>query len=426
MTTEKFKTDIVIVGAGLVGLSVALSMKNTDCAIYILENNLSSILSQSENNSQPISLSFGSVRILKALTVWNELEKQASPILSVHVSEQHRFGITRFTATEEKVPALGYVVPYSKLYAALYNQVVLQKNIALRSIQKIEKIKCDVNGAVIQTDSNTIEATLLIAADGTHSTCRDLLGIDYSEKNHDDVAMIFQLTLSENHNNTAYERFTQHGVLAVLPLHDPKQAQLVWSRSVALTLPGELLKRYATDYSDCQKLTQKRERNEQSNELDATLHFLQSVFENRLFISSIQKISEFPLKTQIAEKQITDSAVLLGNAAHTIYPIAAQGFNLGLHDISVLADTLHEALQYRKNIGALSVLKNYETRAHEHQKIIVNITDQLNSIFELPLMGCARGLGLLAMDVIHPIKHHLAKRTMGITKKLPRLLRSRS
>lgn len=387
--TYMIKTNILIVGAGLVGLSFALSLKNAGFSICILENHLPEILTRSENNSRPISLSYGSVRILKALGIWDKLEKDACPILSVHVSEQGRFGSTHFSAQEQKVPALGYAVSFAKLLSTLYQSVASQNNIKIISIQSIKKIACDLTGAIVETNNSEIKTDLLVAADGTHSTCRDLLGIEFSEKDDGDIAKIFQLTLSENHDHTAYERFTKYGVLAILPLPEKNKAQLVWTIT-----PRDAKK--TAGWND-----------------DNILLFLQETFEGRVSIADIKKIAQFPLKTTIAEKQITQSAVLLGNAAHTIYPIAAQGFNLGLHDVAILSDILMKA---KKNIHDFSILEKYESDARKHQQAIFCITNQLTALFELPFIGGLRGLGLLTTDLINPIKNKLAKRTMGIAR----------
>lgn len=404
MTTPKsIKTNIAIAGAGLIGLSFALCMKDRGLSIHILENHLPDIITQSQQDMRPISLSFGSVRILTALGVWQTLENDACPILSVHVSEQGRFGFTRFTATDENVPALGYVVPFAKLQSALYHAAASQSHITITAVQSIDSIKTDSTGAHISINkgakTSEMHADLFVAADGTHSSCRDLLHIAHSEKNDEDTAHIYQLQLSENHDHTAYERFTAYGVLAVLPLSDHHRAQLVW------TLRPRIEKKMG-DWDDKRKV-----------------QFIQDVFDGRLSIVSAKKTAQFPLKTIIAEKQITESAVLLGNAAHTIYPVAAQGFNLGLHDVSILNDVLIEAITHKKNIGDLSTLKKYETLAHDHQQAIFCITDQLTSAFELPLIGSLRGFCLLSVDLLGPLKSKLAKRTMGIADKLPRLLR---
>ena len=170
-----------------------------------------------------------------------------------------------------------------------------------------------------------------------------------------------------------------------MPLCEKERAQLVWTKKKC----------------ECEKNTN-------------TLKKFQEIFEGRLSIASAKKVAEYPLKTTIAAEQISQSAVLMGNAAHTIYPIAAQGFNLGLHDVAILAKTLHDAKKNNAFIGDLSVLKKYEETAAIHQQKIFNVTDQLTSIFDFPGLGCARGLGLLAMDLFSPLKNRLAKRLMGV------------
>lgn len=396
--SSTIQSDIVIVGAGLIGLSCALSFSKLGLSIHVLENHLPDILAASQTHSRPISLSYGSYRLLTAMGVWDRLAQTACPILSVHVSEQGRLGITRFSAKEQRVPALGYVVPFAQLQSALYHHAAMQPNIHFESIQSIEKIKCDSNGAHIQTNKLYFQADLLIAADGTNSTCRDLLNIQCDTTTQGDIAQIYQLTLSEAHDHTAYERFTPFGVLAVLPLHNKDCAQLVW------TITPRIQKKIAPWD------------NEQ------VCAFFQSTFEGRLSIATIKKITGFPLQTSIANTQTTESAVLLGNAAHTIYPVAAQGFNLGLHDVAVLYDTLVDAQKNKMRLGDLRTLKKYDAVAKVHQDKIFCITNQLVSIFELPLIGHCRAMGLLATDLLSPLKNKLAKRTMGIAGKLSRLL----
>ena len=388
--TKSPTNHIIIAGAGLIGTSIALSLQNTNLSIQLLENHLPDTITQSHTDSRPISLSYGSVKILMNLGVWAELEKYASPILAVHVSEKGKFGFTEFNAATQKVPALGYVVPFSRLQSALYHQAALQKNCKITAIQSIDHIHCDEAGAVIKTNKEKIKANLFIAADGTQSTCRSLLGIEAHEKNTGDTALIYQLALSDHHNNVAYERFTQYGVLAVLPLFEKNTAQLVWSITPRIT----------------EKIAHWTDEN--------YLAFLQDVFDGRLSITSAKKSAQFPLKTIIAEKQITQSAVLLGNAAHTIYPVAAQGFNLGLHDVKILSDIMIDAHNNKKNIGDIAMLKKYETLAAEQQQAIFRLTNTLTPLFDFPLIGGLRGLGLLSMDILNPLKNKLAKRTMGM------------
>lgn len=399
------RVDIIIVGAGLVGTSIALALQKLGLSILILENHLPTTFTDTKTDSRPISLSYGSHRILKALGVWNELSAEACPILSVHVSEKKRFGTTRFSASEENVPALGYVVPFATLQTTLYQHTIAQKNTTILPIQSIEKIHYGTHGAeiIINTASGkkSFQADLLIAADGTTSTCRELLHIDCDVKNNGDIAHIYRLTLSASHDHTAYERFTEYGVLAILPLLDKKSAQLVW------TITPKIAEKIV-NWDD-----------------EKTLAFLQDTFVERLSIASVKKFAQFPLQTKIADVQIKESVVLLGNSAHTIYPVAAQGFNLGLNDVAILADVIIDSNKNNQPIGALSTLKKYDIAAQKNQTAIYNMTSSLTTLFDFPLIGCARGLGLLATDLIHPIKNKLAKRAMGVAGKLSTIIQDR-
>ena len=374
MSEKIAHTNIIIVGAGLVGLSTALTLKKEGFSVRVLEHHLP------EPGTRPLSLSFGTYRILESLGVWDALKNSASPILSVHVSEQGKFGFTKFSAEDEAVSALGYVVPFSELQKVLYEKVN-----EVTPISHIDNIVCTKNGVTVTTNNGIYQADLLVAADGTGSTCRDFLKIPVDEKESGDIAEIYQLTLSEHHTNTAYERFTKEGTLAVLPLHEKNRAQLVWTKKKC-----------------------------QCDENGNALRQFQDVFEGRVAILSAKKVAEYPLKTTIATEQISQSAVLMGNAAHTIYPVAAQGFNLGLHDVAILAKTLLDAKKNNAVIGDLSVLKQYEETAAIHQQKIFDVTNQLITLFDFPGLGCARGLGLLAMDLFSPLKNRLAKRLMGI------------
>ena len=386
---------IIIVGAGLIGTSTALCLANQSFDIEILESNLTAAIKRAKEDTRPISLSYGSHLMLKALGIWGHICDAACPIKIVHVSEKGRFGMTRITTKEQNVPALGYVVPFGKLQSTIYEKVATLPNVTMTPIEKIHRIENSESQTRLSID-NALEksADLLIAADGTNSTCRQLLNIATSFENHDDSAFIFDLSLSDSHHFAAYERFTDHGVLAILPLHDSNKARLVWSMTASI--------KKMIAHWDEQK----------------TLSFLQSVFVGRIAIETATKTATFPLQTVLADTQITSGAVLMGNAAHTIYPVAAQGFNLGLADITALQDTLREAIANNEPIGCKNILKRYIEKASPHQEAIIKLTNELTPLFELklPFAGCVRGLGLLGLDLIDPLKNKLAQRAMGIIK----------
>jgi len=375
MSEKIMSSQILIVGTGLVGLSAALALSQAGFSVHTLERHVPT------GATRPISLSYGSVCFLQKLGIWPSLTKAASPILSVHVSEQGKFGFTKFDASAEKVPALGYVVPYDLLEKTLYEQV---KNIT--PIDDITNITIHEKNIHVATKKQNFSADLLLAADGTYSLCRDFLKIPYDETDTDHDANIYQLTLLEPHTNTAYERFTAKGTFAILPLSDKKTAQLVWTKK-------------KTEHNDTEILPE-----------------IKTIFEGRLEIKDCMKIASYPLKTVIAQTQIAPHAFLLGNAAHTIYPLAAQGFNLGLHDIQILIKTLLKAKKEHRFIYDNDVLTQYQNTVLTQQKAIFNITSTLTSLFDFPGLGCMRGLGLFATDLLTPIKQRLAAVTMGRTR----------
>lgn len=398
---SKKNTHITVVGAGLIGTSLSLCFQSEQVNIEILEKNLNHITTENKKDTRPISLSYSSYLILKSLDIWSSLMESACPIKTVHVSEQGRFGCTRITADEQGVPALGYVVPFGELQAAIYQKVTQSSNITITAIDALNTIETNEFGATlsVQTPNGNLtkKTDLLIGADGTNSACRRLLNIATCVEDKRDQACIFQLTLSEPHNHVAYERFTKQGVLAILPLQNQLQARLVWSMT-----PHN--KNTVNSWSE----TERQE-------------FIKTVFDGRLSVTNIAESASFLLKTTLAETQIVSGAVLLGNAAHTIYPVAAQGFNLGLRESATLSEILQSSLADNENIANKHVLKRYMDACKPHQDAIIKFTNQLTPLFDiqLPAAGYARGLGLLAMDVLTPLKNRLAHRAMGIAGKRP-------
>src|SRR3990167_7468936 len=367
------KTDIIIAGAGLVGLSFACLMAQQGRTVRLLETHLPDILTQSRANHRPLALSYGSYRTLTSLTIWEAIQAHASPLLAVHVSQEGRLGFTKFTAREMQKEALGYVVPLSELYRALYTRAASLKKVFYTGISHIKKI----DQKKIVCDQKTYESDLFVAADGTQSACRTMLNIIADENAWGETAIIYQVSLDKPHDFVAYERFTEAGVFALLPLKNPHQAQIVQT-------------------------------GKNNNDIDDKK--IQDVFAGRITITSVKKIAEYPLKTVIARQQVVGTAVLLGNSAHTIYPVAAQGFNLGLHDAAMLADLL------LKNFTHIpEVLLAYEKKVRPHQQKIIRFTGQLSTWFELPFLGRARGLGMMLLNGSGVLKRRIAREMMGIS-----------
>lgn len=400
------KTDILLIGAGLVGTSLIVALKQQGLRIRVLEHHLPQVMTKTATDSRPVALSYGSQRILQSLGLWGNLAPLACPISAVHVSNQGTLGRIHFAAQELQVPALGYVVPYDDLQQALYHQAANQEGVEFISSEEIISIHCDdLGGTVVAKTANgeqTFSAELLIATDGTRSTARKLLQIETAEKNDQEIAATALITLREPHQSVAYERFTDQGTLALLPLSDAKKYRLVWTLSQ--TAADELTNKTNTQIID----------------------EIQQIFHNRLpSIVDFQWDHRYPVTTVIAKEKIRPSFVLLGNAAQTIYPLAAQGFNLALRDVAVLSEVLIEARAAQQLLGDLSVLRKYVDWRSGDQQRTIGITRQINNLFgyHWPLANRARGLGLLATDLILPLKKRLAWQLMGLSGRLPKLMR---
>lgn len=395
--------DIVISGAGLVGTGLAAALRNTPFRIAILETHLPEI-AQTNPETRPLSLNYGSQKILETLGVWKDISAEAQPIARVHVSEQQRLGALNFRASEENVPALGWVIPADILQRQLYQHAAQMPSVKFISLQKLMEIQQHKTGLSLKLQTmqgeKNLTSELLVIAEGSHSTSRELLGITVKEENNDWWGLTALIELSQEHQGVAYERFTHQGPLAFLPLKNQRRGRVVW------ILPKNPAQSLAAE-SDVQ-----------------LAGLLQQAMHERLGNCRILERSRvFPLQTLTANEQIRRNIVLLGNAAHTLYPLAAQGFNLGLRDSAALAEVLVEARRQTRHLGDLAVLQSYLNWRISDQRWITRFTYGAGQLFDLhiPGLGALRGMGLLAAELTPFLKHRLAKRLMGISGRLPKL-----
>jgi len=404
--------DLIIIGGGMVGASLAISLAEQALRIALIE---AAPLHKNEStppgyDDRAIALSFGSRRIFDGMGLWENIAPQTTAIQRIHVSDQGRFGFTRLDAEQEKVDALGYVITARQLGAVLMNQLRQCDNLTLISPARLIDLKLgdDHATAVIAHDpdnnngnTESLTSKLVVAADGGNSHVRNQLDIHTSAHDYGQTAIIANISPETPHRHVAYERFTRNGPLALLPMPD-NRCSLVWTRTP----------------EDAQRLLQLSD--------EDFLAELQSCFGKRLgrFIK-VGKRHSYPLQLIQAQEQVRFRLALIGNAAHTLHPIAGQGFNLGLRDVAALAQNMVDAFHTGDDIGALSVLEAYtQWRKQDHRQVIA-FTNTLVHTFSngfLPLV-LTRNLGLVAADIVPPLKHLLARHSMGIAGKLPRLAR---
>jgi len=377
--------DIVIVGGGMVGAACAIALQSTGLRIALID----ATASFSEDH-RLIALNHSSFSLLKNLGVWDQLEPFAAAIKEVHVSNRGHFGATRLSAQEMELSALGFVVPAKEINSALYAR--LNKTDLLRP-EKLISLTNEKNSIFLTLQNRTLEATLLIAADGTHSTVRNLLAIPTDIIDYKQTALVTVTELQRDHDNIAYERFLPNGAIAMLPLTGQRVAT-IWSGDEANV--SQLLK-----LSD-----------------DEFLFELQKQFGYRL--GRLQKVQQrfgYPLKFVHAKQYIKDNIILIGNAAHTVHPIAAQGLNLALYEIAVLAE--HLRTQSSENLSLANLSNNLP-----QQNVSLNLSHRLTQLFSADffLLHAARQAGMIGLDICGSVKKKFIRSALGRSGRVPTLL----
>jgi len=390
------KFDILIIGGGLIGNSLACALSGHGLTLGIVEARTSSNLSYDDGRT--IALSHGSNKIFDTLGI----SVDSTPIREIHVSDRGHFGKTRLRASDYDVDALGYVVGINPLSRALLNAVDGVETICPAVVENIVSSDSgSVLTVVVDGVQKTIHSKLIIAADGANSSIGKLLNIDSTVWDYNQHAIVANVELNREHHFIAYERFTDLGPLAMLPLAGDNVA-MVWA--VKNELLDEIL-----SLSD-----------------EAFLSRLQETFGYRLGrLRSISHRNKFPLKLISSKKQIAPGVVFVGNAAQSLHPFAAQGFNIGLRDVASIAEVVIAAQKEGREFWSDDVLRKYETWRKKDRRELIAFSDGVTRLFSNDLLAynAGRNLGLLATDLFSPFKNILSKRSLGISGQTTKLVR---
>lgn len=401
----------------MVGASLALALGGTGLRVVLIESVTPGAGNQPSFDDRTTALGNASRRIFDALGVWPLMAAQASPIRTIHVSDAGRFGFARLVASEQGIDAFGYVVTNRVIGAALWTKLEEAKGITLRAPARTESVDIGAEGVRIAlVDDRTgekqiVNARLVVAADGAHSSVRTAAGIEAMVEDYDQVAMVANLATDPKHDGTAYERFTAAGPLALLPLHDGSYG-VVWSAQ-----PAEAARLLALDDEAFLK------------ELQATFGWRAGRF------TRVGRRASYPLKLTRATTTVATRSVLIGNAAQALHPVAGQGFNLGLRDAAMLAEVLASTKRNERadvtaiaDPGAADLLARFEAWRSGDRGGVIRFTDGLIKLFgdARPGMGLARNVGLLLFDLTPPAKSALARVSAGFAGPSPRLARGLS
>ena len=394
--------DILIVGGGLVGASLACALQATSLRVAIIEAAPWFTHQRPPSyDDRILALNYVSQRIFTGIGIWSRLAPHVTPIRSIHVSEQGQWGFTHLDNKLLGVPALGYVVTARQLGEALF-ETLSRSSIQIFSPAKLHKLRCDEHQVQLQIfegeQERTLQTRLLVAADGENSQIRKQIGLSVQKKEYDQVAIIANVTTERPHQYQAYERFTPSGPFALLPLRD-RDCGLIW--------------------------TVRRSQSDQVKSLNTQdfLSAIQQQFGWRLgqFVQ-VGRRDSYPLHFIHTPHLARSRVIVIGNAAHTVHPIAGQGFNLGLRDVASLAQVIIES---QSELGGESMLQHYLTLQQPDQQRILWLTDNLVKGFShsfLPLK-IARNLGLWAVESLPLLKKPLMRQMAGLNSYPSRLVR---
>jgi 2-octaprenyl-6-methoxyphenol hydroxylase len=399
--------DIAIIGGGLVGLCAALVLQHRQHRVTVIEAGNIEQLPTQGLGGRTIALSASSVQLFRALGIWKQLQAQAAPIRHIHVSSRGRWGVTRLRARDYELDALGYVIDNPALNNCLVEAVLAAKNIKLQDRASFESISQDETVDIGYRSGGRLrhlQARLALIADGANSQARSALAIGHRVVDYGQAIVICNVEVDRARGETAYERFTPQGPLAMLPLGGRRYA-CVW------TLDPE---RAAEVYSlDDQEF----------------IAALQDCFGFRLgLIENASRRFSIPLQRIRADSLKAGRCLLIGNAANALHPVAGQSFNLSLRDVACLYELLCEQpLEGLDNAGFAALAEDYEVQRAREQDQVIRYGDGLVSMFsnDLPVLDRLRAAGLGMLDLVPALKAQAAFAGMGLTFGGNRILRGR-
>jgi 2-octaprenyl-6-methoxyphenol hydroxylase len=400
--------DIAIVGGGMVGASLAVALAPLGLKIALVEAVPHDSASQPSFDERTTALSNGSRRILETLGVWSGVQSLATPIRKIHVSDQGRFGFARIDAAEQGLPAMGYVVPNRALGMALWPRLQANSNVHVycpATVARVQGGERTVELEIAQESGMArVEAKMVVAADGVHSAVRSAFGVEAETRDYDQTAVITTVLPQRFHDHVAFERFTDGGPLALLPLEGGRcTLVLTLSRATAES---------AMAWSDNEFLAEVQRR-----------------FGFRLgrFLKAGRRVP-YPLSLTRAARTSAGRCVIVGNAAQGLHPVAGMGFNLGLRDVASLAELIADRRHEPGfDAGAPSLLAEYDAWRAADRRGVIAFTDGLVRMFASPLnvVRQLRNVGLLAFDLFPPAKAALSRLSTGAggRTRIPKLAR---
>ncbi|HHE0451574.1 TPA: 2-octaprenyl-6-methoxyphenyl hydroxylase [Vibrio parahaemolyticus] len=388
--------DVVIAGGAMAGATLALAIEHLSrgaLRVAVVEPFKAQSDQHPGFDSRSIALSYGTVNLLRHLELWSAIEPFSTPIEHIHVSDRSHAGMTDITKHDVGVEALGYVVELADVGRVYQELLTHSTAIDLYCPDSAKHITRTQENVTIELASGELLNTkLLVAADGAVSQCCQQIGLELSEHDFDQVAVIANIVTQEPHQGRAFERFTENGPVALLPMSDNRMS-LVWCLR-----PDEA--QIVMELSESEFLER-----------------LQQDFGWRL--GAMQKVglrASYPLLLRHRKQNISHRFAIVGNAAQTLHPIAGQGFNLGIRDVVTLAE---ELVKQGEDVGRYQGLIRFSQRREADRNETIWLTSSLVHVFsnDLLAMRIGRNTALVAMDNLSIFKQPLLRHTLGLVKR---------
>jgi 2-octaprenyl-6-methoxyphenol hydroxylase len=430
MMRRNSSPEIAIVGGGMVGMTLAAATSGAGIPTILIEAEPLPSITEATFDGRSSAIAYGSQQVLAGIGAWQYLEAEASPIREIRVSDGGWRSSLAKTAHESPFfvhynarelpdgaivsgaqPPFGWIVENRAVRRGLLKRLAEMPNLTHIAPARVAEVKFESGGAALRLqDGREIRARLVVAADGRGSSVRRTAGIGVKEFGYNQTAIVCTVAHERDHRGVAHENFLPAGPFAMLPMTDSigtdaegtHRSSIVWTEDPRIVpwllslddeaLGSEIERRFGTTLGK---------------------------------LKPIGPRFSYPMRLLLADAYAKDGAVLVGDAAHAIHPVAGQGFNLGVRDVAALAEALVDGHRLGLDLGSLTVLENYARWRRFDNLLLTGFTDGLVRLFsnDLPPVRLARDLGFFAFNLAKPLKRMAMRHAMGVVGDLPRLVR---
>ena len=403
---HEITTDVVVLGGGLAGLSMAAALATAGVPVVCIDRDSPDRQGEDGFDIRTTAVAYASMKVLEGAGVWKHMEPDAGPILDIRVADQFSPLFVHYDhkdlTWDGKNQPFGWILDNKDMRRALFARAAELPGLHHLAPAQAVSIERNRSGATVTlADGRVVKARLVVGADGRRSLARESAGIKLRTWAYDQTAIICTIRHSEPHNGVAVEHFLPNGPFAVLPMTE-NRSSIVWSEKRSLVdmylkLPedqfiDELTRRSGGYLGDIELLTRR----------DA-----------------------WPLSVLLAERFIAERLALIGEAAHAIHPIAGQGLNLGLRDVAALAEVIVDAHRLGLDVGSPEVLARFQRWRRFDTVLLAAVCDGLVHLFSnnIPPLKLARDVGMAVVNRLPPLKRFFMRHAMGVVGDLPRMIK---